>query len=165
MRRLGMLALAPVLAAGGCGGATNPNPLLPPPSSDAGLPAGGGSPAAGAAKASVAPASDAGTDVRRRPLGDASATGPGFGELFSTIFLPTCSGGDCHNPGSRGGVNVTTELNAYNSLVQLVSRGDALGSDLYRILASGEMPRGGPPLSSTELADIAAWIDRGAPND
>jgi mono/diheme cytochrome c family protein len=97
-------------------------------------------------------------------VGDGSA-GPGFGDLYATIFLPSCSGGDCHNPGSRGGVNVLTELNAFNSLVTFVVPGNAAASRLYQIVVSGEMPRGGPRLSSTELADIADWIDRGAPND
>jgi hypothetical protein len=166
-RRFEVLALAAalsipsVLSVVGCGGAASSNPPLPPSSADAGL--GSGSPPVGGATTSIAPG-DAGTDGGRRPLGDAS-TGPGFGQLFATIFSPTCSGGDCHNPGSRGGINVTTELTAYNSLVMEVSPGDSKGSPLYRILVSGEMPRGAPPLSSSELADIAAWIDRGAPND
>jgi hypothetical protein len=154
--------LVAALATAGCGGASaGPNPPLPGAGGAGGI---GSAPGAGAPKTGVSPGTDAGIDTGRRIVGDGSS-GPGFSELYATIFLPSCSGGDCHNPGSRGGINVMNEMNAFNTLIQFVTPGNAAGSNLYRILLSGEMPRGGPPLSSTELADIAAWIERGAPND
>jgi hypothetical protein len=46
-----------------------------------------------------------------------------------------------------------------------VTPGDVNDSSLYTILQSGRMPPTNPKLTSTQLAEIAAWITAGAPND
>jgi hypothetical protein len=162
MRVVGHLAawaLFATLASAGCGDVTSSNPPLP--SAGGGD---GGPPSRGVARASTRPGDDAGADGGRRTAVDGGPT-LGFSDLFATIFLPTCAGGDCHNPGARGDVSVLTELNAYNSLVRFVVPGDSAGSKLYKLLAAGKMPPDGPRLSSSELAAIAAWIDAGALNN
>jgi hypothetical protein len=163
MRVVGHLAawaLVGTLAGTGCGDVTNPNPPLPSMSA-----ADAGAPSRGVARASTRPGEDAGAaDTGRRAVGDGGPT-LGFSDLFATIFLPSCAGGDCHAPGARGDVSVLTELNAFNSLVRFVVPRNSAGSQLFTVLASGRMPPNGPRLSSSELADIAAWIDAGALND
>jgi hypothetical protein len=154
-------ALVGTLSSAGCGDVTSPNPPLP---SAAAGDAGAGAPSRGVARASTRPGDDAGADGGRRMVVDGGPT-PGFSDLFATIFLPSCAGGDCHAPGARGDVSVLTELNAFNSLVRFVVPGDSAGSELYKLLAAGKMPPDGPRLSSSELAAIAAWIDAGALHD
>lgn len=81
------------------------------------------------------------------------------------IFVARCNG--CHVQQRRGGFSLAT----YADLVRgsdagtVFTPGTSQGSRLMDVLQSGDMPRGGGPLSAEQLASIATWIDEGAKFD
>jgi mono/diheme cytochrome c family protein len=86
-----------------------------------------------------------------------------FQVLSEDIFAPKCL--SCHSgPNGSGGV----DLSSYNSIVatsaNLVVSGQPSASRLYTEVATGDMPDGGPPLSTDEIEAIGQWIQDGAPN-
>jgi hypothetical protein len=92
-----------------------------------------------------------------------------------------CSG--CHTPGTNGQLNFSTKSAFYTSVVgttgvvptygcgvSVVAANNASNSALYNRLSgascSPQMPDGGPTyLNSTQLAQVASWINAGAPNN
>ncbi len=56
-------------------------------------------------------------------------------------------------------------LSTYQGLLQIVTPGDAAGSELYQQINSGSMPQWSPKLSDVEIQAIYTWIQNGAPND
>jgi hypothetical protein len=166
-RAVGVLAVA-ALAGVGCGSNTNPNPQLTFSTTDGGADArvGGGM---GSGTASTTPGTSSSSTDGGRLLPDGGldglVAGTTFTQLFDTVFSVSCGGGDCHNPASRGGVSFFTELNGYNSVRGFVIPGDSAHSQLFFILANGQMPPNGPPLTPSQLAMVASWIDAGALNN
>lgn len=86
--------------------------------------------------------------------------------LYDRVLDKSCKG--CHNVGdAEGFVDVTSYDNLVNNFLvdSLVVPGDPLSSQLFRSVASGDMPRG-PAISRRErmriLDDIAQWIRQGA---
>ena len=49
--------------------------------------------------------------------------------------------------------------------VKMVEPGNGKGSRIYEVCASGDMPRGGAPLTAGELASLEKWITAGAKYD
>lgn len=117
---------------------------------------GGGSTQSGAGGSSHATGGSGGT----APASNA----PTFSDVYA-ILDAHCSGAACHNPGSQRGVSLSSQAAAFTSTSRYVVAGNANRSSLYAVVSDGAMPPGGPRLSSTDLATIAAWIDAGAPND
>ncbi len=67
----------------------------------------------------------------------------------------------CHSASfSQAGV----ALDSYESTLEEVSD-YAENSLLYQVVATGDMPRNGPPLSDCEVQQIKSWIDAGAPRN
>jgi len=97
--------------------------------------------------------------------GSGGGAGPTFTEIYTSILTPNCSGNQCHNPGSQQGITFSSQSKAYTSVHNLVTPGNATGSTFYSVVDSGQMPPGGPKLSSVDLQTIAAWINAGAPNN
>lgn len=94
------------------------------------------------------------------------APAPKFTQIYTTILTVYCSGSQCHNPGTQHGVAFATKALAYQTLLRLaVTPGDAVGSSLYFLLASGAMPAGKPMLSGTLVGEVGAWINAGALNN
>jgi hypothetical protein len=101
-----------------------------------------------------------------------------FSEIQKNIFTPNCALSGCH-----GDINPQHNLNltsgkAYSSLVNVssihipgmkrVSPGNSRESVLYRALTYELLDLQMPPtgkLSQSTIDSIAAWIDKGAPND
>jgi hypothetical protein len=98
---------------------------------------------------------DAGTSVD----GAAAAT---FTEVYTTILVTYCSGSSCHKPGAAGGIDFSTQANAYDSILPRVVPGKGSSSSFYMTVNSGSMPRGQAKLSATNLSKIKSWIDAGA---
>jgi hypothetical protein len=85
----------------------------------------------------------------------------------------------CHGPGENGNFNPSSAANFYNTVVNgaavhgcgstLVTPGDANTSVLYLRLTGScpaQMPEGGPTfLTTAQLAEFAAWINEGAPDN
>jgi hypothetical protein len=136
----------------GCGGSTAVVSSLPSGGGDAAVEA---SSAGGVDASSGVASSDAGAEA-------AAAT---FASLYVSIFVPACSGGACHDPGSHDGISFVSQMTGYESVHGLAKPGDAPDSKLYTVLASGRMPLNGPMLSPAQLAAITSWIDAGALND
>jgi hypothetical protein len=156
--------VAGAVALGACGSndPRNPNPPLPyTTGEDAGVPTGAapGTPGRSTSRSGGDGGSGAALD------GGLSAAAATFTGLYASLFAVTCAGNACHDPGSHGGVNVSTQANAFNAFRGRVIPGNAKGSGLYNLLVSGEMPQGGPRLTDQQLAAVASWIDAGAQND
>lgn len=97
--------------------------------------------------------------------------------IQANIFTPKCSNQGCH-PGGGAPMSLRTG-ESYAALVNVisptyglprVSPGNPNGSVLYLKVLNppglpGRMPAGGNPLPQTDLDNIAAWINKGAPQD
>ena len=75
------------------------------------------------------------------------------------ILVPKCL--NCHNP---SGTRRSEDFTDYTSTLSTgkVEPGDPLGSALYAECFTGDMPKGGSPLSDAELSAIYDWILEGA---
>jgi len=78
----------------------------------------------------------------------------------------------CHNPNNiQGDMSLATAESVLNPAAGLITPGDALAGELYRVTiidhAGGEsrpyMPKEGEPLTEAEAELLRAWIDAGAP--
>jgi hypothetical protein len=99
-------------------------------------------------------------------------------EIQNQIFNPSCAIAGCHG-GSSPQANLNlSEGKSYLNLVGVqsvlyppakrVQSGNSSQSILIQILrgtVGPRMPYQGQPLSSASIDSIAAWIDKGAPND
>lgn len=105
---------------------------------------------------------DSGSTINPLPEDPTQATDPTlvtFSKVFANTIQPKCV--SCHRSGrDDGGVR----LDNYTNVMKVVSPRNANGSRLYTSIKSGDMPPSGS-VSAVALADIKAWIDRGAPND
>lgn len=100
-----------------------------------------------------------------------------FSDIQKSVFTPTCALSGCHgNTNTKANLNLT-EGNAYNSLVnrqsilypefKRVLPNSSTSSVLIKVLSgtvSTVMPPAGK-LNQSIVDSIAAWINRGAPND
>ncbi len=77
------------------------------------------------------------------------------------IFVSSCAIGGCHDSKSKAEGYVLD--NFENITKRGIKPGDPGGSEIYRQIASGEMPPGGG-LSSTQVNLISRWIKEGAKN-
>src|SRR3989344_3562866 len=83
--------------------------------------------------------------------------------LKTFVFSARCT--NCHNPTNRrGGVDLS-EYEVITSSGGLVIPGNPTASLLYRTVAGGSMPEGGPPLEEFEVRAIFDLIQKGAPRD
>lgn len=111
-------------------------------------------------------------------------TAPTFTFIYNTYISGTCTG--CHgSSGAQGSpMNASSKPAFYSTTVGvtaafptgcggagvlIVSANNATQSALYNRLAGGscspQMPQGGPFLTASQLADVAAWINAGALNN
>ena len=92
-------------------------------------------------------------------------TGLSFMKEVFPIFSAKC--GNCHIRSAKGGFSIATfaDLKKGSDAGTVFFPGKAQGSRLMEVLASGDMPRGGGPLSDAEMTTIAKWIDAGAKFD
>ena len=81
------------------------------------------------------------------------------------IFVARCNG--CHIQQRRGGFSMATyaDLIRGSDAGTVFTPGTSAGSRLMDVLQSGDMPRGGGPLTAEQMASIATWIDEGAKFD
>jgi hypothetical protein len=102
-------------------------------------------------------------------------------ELQSSLFTPTCALAGCHNAASaraglvlEDGLTFEETVNVASSQVpsiDIVEPGDPERSYLIKKLrgdsdiSGARMPDGGPFLSAERIADVASWIDSGAPEN
>jgi predicted CxxxxCH...CXXCH cytochrome family protein len=81
------------------------------------------------------------------------------------ILNVSCTGSQCHSPGTQGGVSFASQSSAYSAVKSRVTAGNATGSSFYTLVSSGRMPPSGTKLSSSQLSMISAWINAGAMNN
>lgn len=85
---------------------------------------------------------------------------PKFSSINKLVLQMSCLG--CHNSTTpSGGVSYST----YASTLNTVQPGNVNASALYISISTGKMPKGGTPLSSSQLSVIQTWIQNGAPNN
>jgi len=92
--------------------------------------------------------------------GGGSASGSTWDSAFAALLADSC--GACHGAGALGGLNVTRyalAIEGGNSGPGIVP-GDPNASEIYATQAAGGHPG---QLTDLQLADLAAWIDAGAP--
>ncbi|MDZ7722467.1 MAG: c-type cytochrome domain-containing protein [candidate division KSB1 bacterium] len=97
-----------------------------------------------------------------------------FSQIQASVFNPNCV--SCHSGTTpSGGLDLSNDV-AYNNLVNepvntseyvRVLPFDSDSSYLYLTLVGDNAPLMPPsgPLSDAKIDSVAAWIDRGAPND
>jgi hypothetical protein len=81
------------------------------------------------------------------------------------ILSVSCSGSQCHNPGSQSGVSFASQSSAYSAVKSRVTAGNANNSSFYSLVSTGRMPPSGTKLTSSQLAMISSWINAGAMNN
>lgn len=74
-----------------------------------------------------------------------------FSYIEKNILGVSCTG--CHS------------FNTYSSVMNVVAAGNPNGSRLYTEVNSGNMPKGGTPLSAAQIKIIYDWIEAGALNN
>lgn len=94
------------------------------------------------------------------PGGGGGTTAPTFSVIFNTMISPRCV--SCHSPaGSRS----QTPLHTYAAVMAQVNVSRPTSSPLYAEVANGSMPVGPSKLTTTQVSQILAWIQAGAPNN
>lgn len=101
---------------------------------------------------------------------------PNFADIYRLVIAPTCAAGGvaCHaSEGKQGGLNMSTQMDAYEGLVNgvggmpRVMKGDASCSILTERLETSDttkrMPFLGPQLGTGDRCAIEKWIAAGAP--
>jgi hypothetical protein len=88
-----------------------------------------------------------------------------FTKQVFPIFNAKCA--NCHIRMSKGGFSIATfaDFKKGSEGGTVFQPGKAAGSRLMDVLESGDMPRGGAPLSPAEMMLIASWINAGAKFD
>ena len=88
-----------------------------------------------------------------------------FTKQIFPIFNAKCE--NCHIKMSKGGFSIATFANFKKGSEggTVFQPGKAAGSRLMDVLESGDMPRGGAPLTMPEMTLIANWINAGAKFD
>ncbi|MFL5308461.1 MAG: hypothetical protein ACJ8F1_24835 [Polyangia bacterium] len=127
----------------------------------------GGVMGTGGARATGGTTGSGGTRATGGTTGNGGAGGsaaPTFTQIYQTILSVSCSGSQCHSPGTQGGVSFASQSSAYSAVHSRVVAGNANGSSLYTLVNGGRMPPGGK-LPAAQLSMIAAWINAGAPNN
>jgi hypothetical protein len=98
--------------------------------------------------------------------GGSGGTGTTFTALYDSIFgTALCAGTLCHNPGIQKGVDLSSKMSAYDSLMFEVVPRDGANSALYHLLENGIMPPNPPRPTEEQIQAVRAWIDAGALND
>ena len=113
--------------------------------------------------------------------GDSTPTGPtsnvSFASSIQPIFTSFCI--SCHTPGGTSAFLPLTTSVSYSNLVNktstqpsggtLVIPGNSADSVLYKRISGSsvgdQMPKGLPPLGTTDQNLIKTWIDEGAKNN
>lgn len=100
--------------------------------------------------------------ARGGTIGGSGELTPTFLSIQQNILQPKCV--SCHNPnGTRPNENYTDYASTVNT--GKITPGNAAASQMYIECNAGTMPMGGTPLSPTELAVLAQWINEGAQNN
>ncbi len=105
-----------------------------------------------------------GTGGARATGGAGGSAAPTFTQVYQTILSVSCTGSQCHSPGSQGGVSFSSQSTAYSSVKGRVVAGNASGSSLYTLVNGGRMPPGNK-LPAAQISLLAAWINAGALNN
>jgi hypothetical protein len=96
--------------------------------------------------------------------GGAGGSGATFTQVYQMIFSVSCTGSQCHNPGSQGGFSFSSQSTAYTAVKSRVTAGNANNSSIYTLVNGGRMPPTGK-LSSSMISLLASWINAGALNN
>lgn len=88
-------------------------------------------------------------------------SGATYTQVNSQILQPLCV--SCHGSGGQ-----RPDLSSYAGFAtstQYVVPGSPAQSQIYTITQSGQMPPGGPTLTSSQFDLLGSWIQSGAPNN
>jgi hypothetical protein len=183
-----VVASAPAAATSDAG-SDDAGQAAPPAGDDAGTAAGddagnNNTPPPSSSSSSSTPMSGASSSTTAPPATEAGGAAISFATVYSTIISPKCL--TCHGATAKGGLNMATEMTAYNTLKMgtssatdevgcnesYVTPGDAMTSLLYQKVAGAplltaacgsQMPKNGPPyLTTAQQTMIEDWINDGA---
>ncbi|HVT08814.1 MAG TPA: hypothetical protein VHO67_15255 [Polyangia bacterium] len=105
-----------------------------------------------------------GTGGGRATGGAGGSAAPTFTQVYQMILSVSCTGSQCHSPGTQGGVSFSSQSTAYSAVKGRVVAGNASGSSLYSLVNGGRMPPGNK-LPAAQISLLAAWINAGALNN
>lgn len=91
--------------------------------------------------------------------------GISFVNQIAPLLVGKCA--RCHTQNPRGGFSIVSyaTIDKGSDAGRVYQKGRGPGSTLITLLETGDMPRGGSPMSADEIALISKWIDNGAPFD
>jgi hypothetical protein len=98
---------------------------------------------------------------------------PTWHNVYTNILVPNCGGGACHVEGPQGGLDMSTEDNAWTGVSARVLPGNPSASKLYVRIdpplcmtpSCTTMPLGRAPLSNQLVGIVGNWIQAGATRD
>lgn len=98
---------------------------------------------------------------------DATAPASTWSSIYSQLLVnagypSNCAGSDCHDPGTRKGLDLSTPEKGWATIQHRLSPGQPEASELIKVLRSGEMPEGRPKMPAADIDRISAWIAAGA---
>jgi hypothetical protein len=96
-----------------------------------------------------------------------------FARNIEPIFNGSCGGTGCHIPGPTSGVSLGNYNDVINSTgvqygQKIINAGNAANSPIIDKISSANpsfgvrMPKGGNPLSQSQIDTLKSWINRGA---
>jgi len=105
--------------------------------------------------------------------GNNGNSGTYYANNIEPIFNGSCGGTGCHIPGPTSGVSLNNYTAVLNSTgvqygAKIINPGDAANSPIIDKISSNNpafgvrMPKGGNPLSHSQIDTLKAWINRGA---
>jgi hypothetical protein len=129
-----------------------------------GMTGSGGNKATGGTTGTGGNKATGGTTGTGGTMGMGGASGATFTQVYQMILSVSCTGSQCHNPGSQGGFTFSSQSSAYTAIKSRVVAGNANSSSVYTLVNGGRMPPTGK-LSSTMINLLASWINAGALNN
>jgi mono/diheme cytochrome c family protein len=114
----------------------------------------------------TAPATTESTETEEAAAAPVDLENVSFQAHVLPIFQQHCA--ECHGDEEQEeGLKLTTYRAAINGSQNgtVIEPGDPEGSYLVKLVADGQMPKRGDPLSSEEVEIISAWIAAGAPDN
>jgi hypothetical protein len=124
----------------------------------------GGSTATGGATGTGGTRATGGATGSGGSTGAGGSAAPTFTQVYQMILSVSCTGSQCHSPGTQGGVSFASQSSAYSASKSRVTAGNASGSSLYTLVNGGRMPPNGK-LPAAQISLLAAWINAGALNN
>jgi hypothetical protein len=85
--------------------------------------------------------------------------------LANPDYPSSCTGADCHDPGTHDGLDLSAPEIGYTTFSRFLVPGAPDESHVIVVLESGHMPQDKPQMPAPDVDLIRAWIAAGAPEN